>query len=250
MSFVPVNQLSPVCFSMHYFTVAKRRILPLIPPIIINFYNFHKSKPSRFSQTNETAIRDWVQPFELLEFSLIDLSSDFDLKWGWWSRVFEYELAISKLQSLGVDRQSSIHNTCWGYHGSHTLFKNKLESLSDKVTNSDILASQISNTTTYDLRTPPPDDWRNAFDFVINISTIEEISFSHIKIIENLLTMVKPGGILIATFDIPGIQLEYVEQLLNTRIKQVENPVNGTNSPYQMNEFASLTAGYFALRKV
>ena len=174
----------------------------------------------------------------------------FDLKWGWWSRVFEYELAISKLSHFGVNRQSSIHNTCWGYHGSHTLFKNELEQLSGHVTNSDLLFSTISNTTTYDLRETPPENWWNAFDYVINISTIEEIAFSHIKVIDNLLTMVKSGGILIATFDIPGIQLGYVENLLNAEIKQVINPVNGANSPYQMNEYAGLTTGFFVLRKV
>ena len=235
---------------MQYFARAKRLLLPFIPPILINFYTYQKSKPSKFAKANEIAIKDFAQSFELLEFSLIDLQLPFDLKWGWWSRVFEYELAISKLRHFGVNRQSSIHNTCWGYHGSHTLFKNELELLSGNVTNSDLLFSTISNTTTYDLRETPPENWWNAFDYVINISTIEEIAFSHIKVIDNLLTMVKSGGILIATFDIPGIQLDYVENLFDAEIKQVINPVNGANSPYQMNEYAGLTTGFFVLRKV
>jgi SAM-dependent methyltransferase len=225
-------------------------MIPFIPPIFINLYNRQRSKPSRFAKANEVAIKDFTQSFDVLEFSLIDVDLPYDLKWGWWSRIFEYELAISKLRDLGVNAQSSIHNTCWGYHGSHTLFKNELESLSDGVTNSDLLFSTISNTTTYDLRETPPEIWRNAFDFVLNISTIEEIAFPHIKVIENLLTMVKPGGILIATFDIPGIQLGFVENLLNARIKQVTNPVTGANSPYQMNEFIGLTTGFFVLRKI
>jgi len=235
---------------MTFFADLKRVIIPFIPPIFINFYNHKRSQPSRFAKANELAIEDFAESFAVLEFSFIDIDLPYDLKWGWWSRIFEYELAISKLRDLGVNYHSSIHNTCWGYHGSHTLFKNELELLSGDVTNSDLLFSTIPNTTIYDLRKTPPDLWRDAFDFVINISTIEEIAFSHIRIIENLLTMVKPGGILIATFDIPGIQLGFVENLLNAKIKRVTNPVTGVNSPYQMNEFAGLTTGFFVLRKI
>lgn len=221
-----------------------------MPPIIINAYNDYKVKPSRYQKRNQEALRHFSHVFEIIEFSYIDLKSAYDLKWGWWSRVFEYELALSKIRDLGVESNSIIHNTCWGYHGSHILFKNALEALSANVTNSDILSSSISKTTTYDLRKPPLDTWKNNFDFVVNISTIEEIAAPHIEIIENLLTMVKPGGILIATFDIPGIQLEVVEQLLQACIKKVHNPVNGTNSPYQMDEYALLSVGYFIIRKL
>lgn len=235
---------------MKIFSWLKSSILLFTPPIIINIYNAHKTKPSRYLKKNNEVLRNFSQEFEVIEFSYIDVDSSYDLKWGWWSRVFEYELALAKIKELGVQRNSTIHNTCWGYHGSHILFKNALESTSVHVTNSDILSSSIPNTTTYDLRKPPIDDWRNAFDFVMNISTIEEIASPHLEIIENLLTMVKPNGILLATFDIPGIQLREVEELLGAKIGQVLNPVNGMNSPYQMNEFADLNAGYFIIRKL
>jgi hypothetical protein len=235
---------------MHIFSWLKRLILLFTPPIIINIYNGYKIKPSRYLKRNKSVLQNFSHRFEVLEFSLIDVDSPYDLKWGWWSRIFEYELALSKITELGAERNSTIHNTCWGYHGSHILFKNALESISSRVTNSDILSSSISNTTLYDLRKRPTENWRNAFDFVINISTIEEIAAPHLEIIENLLAMVKPNGILLATFDIPGIQLREVEELFGAKVCKVPNPVDGLNSPYQMNEFASLTAGYFIIRKL
>ncbi len=67
---------------MKYFARAKRKLLPFIPPILINFYTYQKSKPSKFAKANEIAIKDFAQSFELLEFSLIDLQLPFDLKWG------------------------------------------------------------------------------------------------------------------------------------------------------------------------
>ena len=101
------------------------------------------------------AVGNFDKNFEILEFSLIDLNQPFNLKWGWWSRIFEYELS-----------------------------------------------------------------------------------------------MVKPGGFLITTFDILEIQLDYVENLFQSKIRQVLNPVSGSNSPYQMNEFQNLTVGFFILRKI
>lgn len=235
---------------MRIFSSVKSVVLLLTPPIVINLYNDYKAKPSRYQKRNDEALKHFPHDFEVIEFSFIDLENAYDLKWGWWSRIFEYELTLAKIRELGVGPKSMIHNTCWGYHGSHVLFKNALESLSENVTNSDLLSSSISNTTTYDLRQRPINTWENSFDFVINISTIEEIAAPHIEVIDNLLSMLKPGGALLATFDIPGIQLEAVEKLLGMRIKKVPNPVNGMNSPYQMNEYALLTTGYFIIRKL
>ena len=123
----------------------KRIILLLTPPLIINLNNNRKTKVGRYIQENERTIEKFAHNFEVLEFSYIDINFPFNLKWGWWSRVYEYELAISKLQSLGIQQESSVHNTCWGYHGSHILFKKALESMSQNVTNSDVLFSEIEN---------------------------------------------------------------------------------------------------------
>jgi len=235
---------------MRFKVKLKKVILLLTPPLIINLNNNRKTKVGRYLQENERAIEKFPYNFEVLEFSYIDISSPFNLKWGWWSRVYEYELAISKLKSLGVQQESSLHNTCWGYHGSHILFKKELESISQNVTNSDALFSEIENTTTHDLRGSVPENWIGKYDFVINISTIEEIPFSHVKIVENLLSMTKNYGYLIATFDIPGLQLDQIEKLLKRKIQHVEQPLRGDNSPYQMNEYSDLKVGYFVLRKL
>jgi hypothetical protein len=229
---------------------AKRAVLLLTPPLVINYLNDLRAKPERYTKSNAEARKNFKHNFEVLEFSLISADSPFDLKWGWWSRVYEYDLAIEKMKKLGLKDSSKIHNTCWGYHGSHILFKNELEKLSKNVTNSDLITSDIPNTTTYDLRNHMPSNWVEEFDFVVNISTIEEIPFSHVRIVENLLTMVKPNGYLIATFDIPGIQLDEISKLLNRPIEDVVNPLRGDNSPYQMNEFSNLRVGYLVLKKL
>jgi hypothetical protein len=228
----------------------KKILLLLTPPILINSNNNRKSRAARYSRENARAIEKFACNFEVIEFSYIDVNSPFDLKWGWWSRVYEYELTISTLKKLGVRKDSTIHNTCWGYHGSHILFKKELESLSQQVTNSDRLVSEIENTSTHDLRGKVPENWIDKYDFVINISTIEEIAFSHVKIVENLLAMTKINGYLIATFDLPGMQLEQIEKLFKRKIQIVENPLRGDNSPYQMNEYSGLKVGYFVIRKL
>lgn len=228
----------------------KRLVILLTPPILLHTYNNFKNNEKRFIKSNKVHLSNFKQNFEVVEFSFIDSNSKYDLKWSWWSRVFEYELALNYLKNLGASKQTYIHNTCWGYHGSHILFKDELEKISNHVTNSDLISSQIRNTQIHDIRKPVPEGWKNHFDFVINISTIEEIAYSHICIIENLLEMVAPGGHLIVTFDLPGLQLEDVEKLFDREIKNVVSPITGTNSPYVMPEFAELKSGFFVLKKV
>ena len=188
--------------------------------------------------------------FEVLEFSYIDKSFKFDFKWGWWSRIYEYPLVLDQLNNLGWNENSSVHNTCWGSQGCHILFKNELEVGSRFVTNSDINPSTVENTTVLDLRKNPPENWKNSFDFVINVSTLEEIRFPHILVFENLMAMVKPGGYLIATFDLPGLDLKMFEDLFKCKIRQVQERVNGQNSPYQMSQFGQLEVGYMVVKKL
>jgi hypothetical protein len=227
----------------------KRIILDLTPPLILRIYSNFKKNPGRFARQNQKAIRDFNINFEVLEFSYIDIQFPFDFKWGWWSRIYEYPLALNFLRQYGVGKKSKIHNTCWGSQGPHLLFKNELEETSDFVTNSDINPSKVPNTTVFDLRSKSPKSWVEEFDFVINISTLEEIDFSHIRIYENLLSMVKPGGYLIATFDLPGLHLEMFEELFGTKIRKPPTPVSGEKSPYQMSQFSHLEVGYMVVRR-
>lgn len=227
----------------------KKTILDLTPPLILRAYSDYKRRPARFMGQNRKAIKDFRLNFEVLEFAYIGTEFPFDFKWGWWSRIYEYPLAVFFLQKYGVDKESKIHNTCWGSQGPHIIFKNELEVMSNFVTNSDINPSKVANTTVFDLRSIPPQSWLGAFDFVINISTLEEINFAHIRIYENLLSMVKPGGYLIATFDLPGLQLEMFEELFGTKISRPPNPVSGDNSPYQMSQFSHLEVGYMVVKR-
>jgi hypothetical protein len=220
------------------------------PPFIQKLVLDSLNRPKRFNKLNAKFVSSFQMKFELVEFSFINIDFKYDLKWGWWSRVYEYELILQKLEQLKSNRNSLVHNTCWGYQGCHILFKDQLESKFVSVINSDILESQISNTIVHDLRNECPKEWENHFDFVINVSTLEEIRFPHIKVFENLLKMVKTNGYLIVTFDVPGLHLKSFEKLFNRRIDNVSSPISGKNSPYRMDQFEFLNTGYFIVRKM
>lgn len=228
----------------------RRIILAITPPAVLRFYLHVRYSPNRFKRKNFEAIKNFAINFKVIEFKLIDTSYKFDYKWGWWSRIYEYELVLQKLRDLSFSKQSWIHNTCWGYQGCHILFKTELESNYVNVINSDIQPSLIANTEVYDLKTPCPSDWEGKFDFVINVSTIEEIDHPHIQIFENLLRMVKVGGYLIATFDLPGMQLDMFEKLFDQKIESTANPVTGITSPYRMDQFDYLSVGYFVIQRL
>jgi len=228
----------------------RRFLINLTPPVIFNFYLSLRYKSKRIKSRNIKALKNFILEFKMLEFKLIDTNYKYNLQWGWWSRIFEYELVLQKLNDLSSSNQSKIHNTCWGYQGCHILFKSELESRYSNVVNSDIKPSLISNTIVHDLKHPCPEDWNDKFDFVLNISTIEEIDYPHIRIFENLLKMVKVGGFLIVTFDLPGLQLEMFEKLFGVNIQDTPNPVTGITSPYRMDDFHHLKVGYFVVQRI
>ena len=225
-------------------------VISITPPLLIKFYRQVRSKPKTYRSINLKAINGFALDFKVLEFKLVDVEYKFDYKWGWWSRVYEYELVLQKLRDLNNLKQTWIHNTCWGYQGCHILFKTELESEFSNVINSDIQRSPIENTEVYNLKTPPPSKWEEKFDFVLNVSTIEEIDYPHIQIFENLLRMVKKSGYLIATFDLPGMQLDMFEKLFDQKIRLTSNPVTGKSSPYRMDQFEHLKVGYFVIQRL
>lgn len=225
-------------------------ILSITPPSLLKLYRKLRAKRKRFRRANLEVIKNFAVDFKVIDFKIIDTDYKFDLKWGWWSRVYEYELVLQKLRDLKCIPLSRVHNTCWGFQGCHILFKTELESLYSNTVNSDLLPSTISNTVIYDLREPCPDEWISNFDFVINVSTIEEINYPHTQILENLLRMVKVGGFLIATFDLPGLQLDMVEKLFGSKIQLVNNPVTGGSSADRMEQFDYLKVGYFVIQRL
>jgi hypothetical protein len=187
--------------------------------------------------------------YQVLKFGLFDSTDKSDLKWEWWSRAYEYPWILDQINALGLDSESTIHNTSWGHSKIHKEFKNELESLTKNVTNSDFKFSTEPNTSVYDVTKRPPKEWNSFFDFVLNISTVEEIPSSQIRIIKNLFKMVKPSGYLLITFDLPGLQLKYFEKVFG-KIDIPTKPLNGINSDFPMEDYAQLRCGFLILQKL
>jgi hypothetical protein len=199
---------------------------------------------------NLRAIKTFSSKFRVVEFKLFDSNDTFDIRWEEWSRIYEYEYVLNTLRKLGANPSSQLHNTCWGFHGIHIKFKEVLEKNYPLTLNSDVRRSNLPKTVLYDLTNKPQNEYIGKFDFVINVSTLEEIDFPHIETFKNLLDMVKIGGHLIVTFDVPGIQLEMFESLFESRISSTENKLTGLTSKSPSSEFHNLSAGYFVVQKI
>ena len=196
-----------------------------------------------------------IEDFAVLDFSGFSITDHADAKWQAWSRVYEYEWVLKVLnqledKSLNKKFPTSIHNTSWGFEGCHVDFKEELDSRGGTILHSDIRESVLDHTTVWDLLTDPPSDWWEGFDFVINVSTMEEVNGSHVEILRRLFSMVKPGGFLLCTFDLPGLQLPAIESEVETVYKTVKNPVKGSNSICPQPRFDYLTFGRLVLQKV
>lgn len=185
---------------------------------------------------------------KILDFRYFKLDDEYELWGGWWSRIYEYPYIISKINELMGDSSLLIHNTAWGFEGVHVEFKNKLE-VNHSVVNSDINKSKYPNTVVWDITHESPHEWVDKFDFVINVSTVEEVNYNHVSIIKNLLRQVKLGGYLIMTFDLPGLQLDEVEKFVGQSILSFDNNVNGSNSPIKNNRYSHMNCGLLIIQK-
>lgn len=158
-----------------------------------------------------------------------------------WSRVYEYVFATTMVQRYkNVQREIidytneleedeiSIHNCSWGFRDIHVVFKTALDFLNTNVTHSDIIPSTLVGTEIWDITTPSK--YKNKFDIVINVSTIEEVQGDHVQIIKNHLDQLKEGGWFIMTFDYPGLHLAEVERFLMRNIDVPEIKLNPRNS--------------------
>jgi SAM-dependent methyltransferase len=190
---------------------------------------------------------------ELLEFRKLNLSDEYSEKYNdgfAWSRVYEYQLVLNLLKKYyGENKDISIHNTSWGFDGIHVIFKNDLDTNYPNTIHSDIKPSNLKNTIVYDITQQPSDELKDKFDVVMNISTLEEVNFDHLKSFNNLLEQVKTGGLLIITFDYPGLQLEKFEKLFNDTLKTTDNDLNGSNSKLVNKHWSHLSCGLIILRK-
>lgn len=169
---------------------------------------------------------------KVLEFRKLTTSDLFDDYYndGYaWSRIYEYPAVINRIKRHVPDYSTvKIHNSSWGFEGIHVKFKEQLDLLSPSCVHSDIKHSKLPKTCVYDIRYPS--ETLKDFDVVVNVSTMEEVSFDHDKILFNLLSQVSNKGYFIATFDLPGLQLEKIEDMLKKKLDISGEALNGVNS--------------------
>lgn len=191
---------------------------------------------------------------KVLNFSYITTDNNYDLKYDdghAWSRCYEYDMCVFHMKKH-LKKNSSVHNTSWGFEGVHITFKETLDSIYPNCIHSDIKESNLDKTTIYDISKHPPENFKNKFDCVVNISTLEEVPADHSLIFDNLFSQVKPGGIMICTFDMPGLQLEKIENKLKTKIKDVGERVTANNSVVTGSKDIygnRLSCGFFVVEK-
>ena len=186
---------------------------------------------------------------KVLEFRKLRVTDRLDKKYGAWSRIYEYPLVLDVIKKYKNDTDISIHNSSWGFEGCHIIFKDDLDKTYKDVLHTDILPSKIDNTDVYDITKQPPEEYVEKFDVVINVSTVEEVKFDHITIFNNLLAQVKKGGILICTFDLPGLQLRKFEKLFGRKITTFDDDLNGSISANPNPKYKRLQCGLMVVEK-
>lgn len=195
---------------------------------------------------------------EVIEFRLLETEDKYDMEYYdekalTWSRIYEYPLVLEYISKLNLKNKNEIqvHNTSWGgIYDVHVKFKNKLDENYLNCLHSDIVSSKLEKTTIYDITKKSPEEFYCKFDFVINISTIEEVNYNNWIILNNLLDQVKIGGHLIVTFDLPGLQVELFEKNLGVKLKRNENALNGNNSKLKAHIFGNLNCGVLVIKKL
>ena len=190
---------------------------------------------------------------KILEFRKITIDDEYNDTYndGYaWSRVYEYQLVDNMIQKhLGYSESHLIHNTSWGFTGIHVIYKENLDKQYPNCIHSDLLHSDLLKTMVLDITDNPPDNFINHFDVVINISTMEHIGSDHSLVFFNLLKQVKSGGLLICTFDLPGLQVEKFETLFQQNLESSNNDLTNLNSKLKNVGNKILECGIMVIRK-
>ena len=182
-----------------------------------------------------------------------------------WSRLYEYPMVLDMIDKYcGYFGELSVHNTCWGWEGVHVVFKEYLEPRFASVVNTDRNRSNHKNTGVWDISQPCPEEYKEKFDVVLNVSTLEEVpSAIQKQCFFNMMDQVKPDGVLICTFDIPGLNIPAFENMFDRSMLTVsmesyhgadstatsEN-LNGGNSVLPNNNYKHLNCGIMVVRKL
>jgi hypothetical protein len=202
-------------------------------------------KPSRYLTNSSLDPRS----VRVVEFRKLRVVDPCDLQYEAWSRIYEYPLLLNRIDQYAKRQDIEVHNSSWGFNSLHARFKQELERRYRSVVNTDILPSSEPNTALMDITKPPPQPYRDRFDVVLNVSTVEEVDDDHLMIVENLVMQVRPGGFLMITFDIPGMQMGKIEKFLGRTIERFGDELNGANSSLPNEKYAALSCGLLVLQK-
>lgn len=137
----------------------KKFLKSILPVSIINLLKVINDAINVFLGNISFLFTRVKHDFEVIEFRTIDFTDDYDDKWIFWSRIYEYPIMLNTLKQLKKDyniSNESIHNTCWGFLDIHKKFKENLEQNFFKIVNSDILESDEKNTIVYDITKTAP----------------------------------------------------------------------------------------------
>jgi len=191
----------------------------------------------------------------ILKFGFFSSDDNYDMRFRHnicWSRIYEYPFVLEEIESYKRDKQISspkIHNCSWGFDSMHVAFKTWLDIFYDSI-HSDIRPSSLYNTELWDITRES--NYKNKFDIVINVSTLEEVEGEHMLFLKNHYNQLKDGGRLIITFDYPGFQLEKFQSLINRDIKTPNNlltPLTSVLPPIGLGCPNNLQVGYLVLEK-
>jgi hypothetical protein len=177
------------------------------------------------------------------EFRFLGIADPFDLRWEWWSRIYEYEWILRALPSTG-----RIHNTAAG--GDLPLavrFANELISRGYDVVNSDVThQGKMPNYQHYDIMTR----WEGEpFDVLLNVSTLEHLPADNQRIaFRHMLAQVKSGGHVFITFDYPTADLDAIQQFCGREIEDRPDQLTCRNGPVKDTRWGFLSVGVLLIQ--
>lgn len=193
--------------------------------------------------------------FRVRKFSFFSSEDPNDLRFGHeicWSRIYEYPFVLAEIRAMGV-ASPHIHNASWGFTDIHLVFKTWLDIQYDHVVHTDIRPSTLCRTALWDITVPPTEAFRDRFDCVLNISTLEEVPADHVELLKHHLVQLKVGGRFIGTFDVPGLQLESIERFLDETVVTPPSRLSPRNSRLEDRKLGlsdDFTVGYLVIERV
>lgn len=185
---------------------------------------------------------------KIKEFKFLTTEDKNELLYDNWSRTYEYPFVLDSIKSYG-NNVEKVHNTSWGWYGVHVTFKETLDSIYPNCIHSDIKQSDLDKTKIWNITNLPEKNDIDFYDVVINVSTVEEVNYDHVTILENLFSMVRPGGILVVTMDVPGAQLDKITKWLGEEPKQSDKRITGNNSVLPNPRYGHLSVVGLVLEK-